>query len=559
MLASVMGRLRTGFHDRWQAARGALIEPDLRRLNLAYLGSELAGWAYVVAISVYAFDHGGADQVGLMTVLRLAPAMLAAPFAGAVADRFPRRHVLIAVDLGRAGAQGVAAVLVMSGAPALSVYLAISASALASTGFEPAKAALLPTLARTPEQLTAANALGTTIESFGLTVGPALGGLLLALASVQVVLFALVAASLISALLIWRIGPEPERESGRAEPGGVLRRSLAGFETIGRDHTLRTVVGVFALQMLAFGLLSVFIVTIALQELHIGSSGVGWLYGATGVGGILGGLLTVNLAGRRLARPLSLGMLLIGGAFLAIGAFASEPVALLAILLMNVGGCYVDIATFTLLQRAVEEAVLARVFSVIGTIIVAALLLGGGIAPLLISALGLRGALAVTGGLVLAGIGVALPALRRIDAAAPSPLEGIALLRGLPLFATLPVPALEHLAGELGAQSAHDAEEIIVQGESGEDYYIILEGTVEVFVDGRSITTLAQGEAFGEIALLLDTPRTATVRARGEVRLARLQRYAFLAAVTGHDQTYQAGQRIAHGLLARAQPITMAF
>jgi MFS family permease len=494
-----------------------------------------------------------------MTVLRLAPAMLAAPFAGSVADRFPRRHVLIAVDLGRAGALTIAAILVMSGAPPLTVYLAIAVSALAGTGFEPAKAALLPTLARTPEQLTAANALSATIESAALTVGPALGGLLLAIASVQVVLFTLVAASLVSSLLIRRIQPEREREPRGAESGGVLRRSLAGFETIGRDHVLRTVVGLFALQMLAFGVLNVFIVAIAFDELHIGASGVGWLSAAAGVGGILGGLLTVNLAGRRLAGPFGLGMLLLGGAYLLIGAFANEPIALLGLVLMNVGGCYVDISTFTLLQRAVEEAVLARAFSVIGTIIVGALLVGGAIAPALISGVGLSGALAVTGGLVLAGIAAALPALRRIDAAAPSPLDELALLHGLALFDTLPVPVLERLASDLGEQRAGDGQSIITQGEPGEDYYIIREGRVEVLVDGRSVTTLGPGEAFGEIALLLDVPRTATALARGEVRLLRLSRDAFLTAVTGHDETHRAGDALAYGLLARAQPVTMTY
>jgi MFS family permease len=554
-----MGGLRTGFHDRWQAARGALAEPDLRRLNLAYLTGQLGGWAYFIAISVYAFDHGGAKQVGLMTVVRLTPAILGAPFAGALADRFPRRHVLIAVDLSRAGAQTVAGLLVIGGAATLTVYIAIAFSSLATTGFEPAKAALLPTLAKTPEQLTASNALGATIESFGLTVGPALGGLVLAVSSVQVVIFTFVGASLVSAFLVWRIKRERPREPGPSEPGGVLRRSLAGFETIGRNHMLRTVVGVFAVQMLAFGLLNVFLVTIALQELHIGDAGAGWLTAALGLGGILGGALTVSLAGRKLAGPLGFGMLLLGGAYLLIGAFSSEPLALLAMLAMSVGGCYVDIATFTLLQRAVDEAVLARAFSVIGTIIVGALLLGGALAPVFISAVGLRGALAMTGGLVLASIAVALPALRRIDAAAPSPIDNLALLRGLPLFSMLSVPVLERVAGDLRERHARQGEAIITQGEAGEGYYILVEGTVEVLVDGLSVTSLGPGEAFGEIALLLDTPRTATVLARGAVRLTSLERDAFLAAIAGQEDACRAGQALAHSLLSRAQPATMTF
>ncbi len=554
-----MGRLRTGLRNRRDAARDALAEPNLRRLNLAYLCSQLGGWAYFVAISVYAFDHGGARAVGLMTVLRLTPALLAAPFAGALADRFPRRPVMIVADLGRAAAQTAAAILVISAAPPLTVYLAIAGSGLAGCAFEPAKAALLPALAQTPQQLTAANALGATIESIGITVGPALGGLLLGISSVQVVLLTFAAASVVSAALVSRIDGEPGRNREQRERGGVLRRSLAGFETIARDHALRTVVGVFAVQMLAFGLLNVFVVDIALQELRIGASGTGWLLTAAGVGGIAGGVATVSLAGQRLAASLGLGMALIAGGYFLLAAFASVPVALAAILLTNLGGCYVDVATFTLLQRAVDESVLARAFSVIGTIIVGALLLGGVIAPLLIAATGLSRALALSGATVLGCIALALPALRRIDSAAPRPLDGLMLLRGVSLFSVLSVPVLERLAGELQDQRNAAGDAIVTQGDPGDSYFIIAQGTAEVFVDDRSITVLGPGDAFGEIALLLDRPRTATIVARDDIHLGRLDRDVFLMVVVGDDEVRRAGTDIANGLLARARPSTMTF
>jgi len=413
---------------RWQAMRGALAVPDLRRLNSAYLCGQLAGMAYLVAIGVYAFNHGGASQVGLMTVVRYAPALLAAPFAGAIADRFARRHLLIGVGLCRAIAHSAAAILVMGGAPPMTVYLAIAASGLASAAFEPAKAALLPTLARTPEQLTAANALGASIENVALTVGPALGGLLLAIASVQVVLFAFAAASLLSAFLIWRIEREPRRAVAAPEPGGGLRRTLAGFETIARTQALRTVVGLFALQMLLFGLLNVFVITIALNQLHTGAGGVGWLYLAGGIGGILGGAITANLAAEGLTRSLTIGMLTISGAFLLLAALPNEPIALIAMFLISFGGCYVDVATFTSLQNSIDDAILARAFSVIGTIIIGALLLGGAIAPVLISLIGTTAALSLPGCVALVGTAFAIPTLRRIDAPAPDLLSPLAPL-----------------------------------------------------------------------------------------------------------------------------------
>jgi MFS family permease len=552
-----MRLVRTALSKRWRVTADALSVPDLRRLNVAYLGSQLAGWAYLVAIGVYAFDHGGASQVALMTVIRFVPAVVAAPFAGSLADRYPRRHVLVAVDMVRGSALAVAGVLVMSGAPPTAVYVAVAFSALAGTAFEPAKAALLPTLAHTAEQLTAANALGATIESTGLTLGPALGGLLLTVGSVQLVFFTLTGASVLSAVLVSRIAGEPVQDSPAAETESVLRRSLAGFSTIARDRTLRTVVSVFGVQMLAFGLLNVFLVAIGLQELHIGAGGVGWLNAAAGVGGILGGVLTVSLAGRRLAKPLALGMCLLGLGYLLAALIASEPAALIAMLLMNLGGLYVDIATFTLLQRAVDETVLARAFSVIGTIIVGSLLVGGGLAPALISLLGLRLALGVTGGAILIAIAVALPALVRIDAAARAPLDGLSLLRELELFKHLPVPLLEQLAADLVEQSAADGEVLVTQGEPGDAYYVIATGAAVVSVDGKQITHLGPGDGFGEIALLLQTPRSATVTAAGDTQLVLLMRDLFLTAIAGNEETRRAGQAIAQGLLSRARPVAM--
>jgi MFS family permease len=555
----VRRRIVEAVAGRWRAAGSALGEHDLRCLNLAFLGSQLANWAYAVAIAVYAFAHGGAAQVGLMTVIRLAPAAIAAPFSGALADRFPRRHVMIGVDLLRACAQTAAAILVIAGVAPIAVYLVISVSSLANVAFEPAKAALLPSLARTPEQLTAANALGATIESTGLTIGPALGGLLLASTSVQVVLFFFAGASLVSAALVWRIRGESVPEAGDGPETGALKRSLAGFTTILGDRTLRFVVGIFAVQMLAFGLLNVFLVTIALSELHSGATGTGWLNTAAGVGGIAGGILTISLAGRHLARPLAVGMGLLGGGYLLVAAVSGEPVALVGMLLMNLGGCYVDVATFTLLQRAVDGAILARAFSVIATIIVGALLIGGALAPLLVSALGIRGALGVSGGVVLAVIAAGFPRLRAIDASASRPLAGLALLERIPLLQTLPTPALERLAAMLQEHEASDGQTIVVQGESGDTYCILVEGQADVTVDGRHVTTLGPGEGFGEIALLLDTPRTATVRAQGAVRYVTLDRETFLATVTGHEETNRSGQALAQGLLTRARPASFAL
>jgi len=553
MLARMSARSRSLVADRVQAARTVFGEPNLRRLNVAYAMVQLGGWAGFVAISVYAYRHGGASEVGLMTVVRLAPTALASPFAGTLADRFPRRLVIATIEIMRAAAQLAAAALIIEHSAPAPVYIAVAIGALAETGLDPARAALLPTLATSPQQLTAANALEATVDGGALTLGPALGGLLLAISTIQVILVVDAAAAASAALLALGIAERGfERHAGRLR--AIARESLAGFGVILGDRTLRTVVGVFAVQMLAFGLLLVFGVAVPLQELHKGASAIGWLNAAEGAGAIAGGIATMTLKGGRLTPPLALGMGLIAAGFATLAAIALLPLALLALLLMNLGACYVDVATFTLLQRAVPENVLARAFSVIGTVTIAALLCGGVLAPALISALGLRGALWVSAAGVAVSIAVAYRPLRAIDAAAPANTERIALLGDLPIFRVLPVPVLERLAASASEREAAPGEEIIAQGEAGDAYYVIADGHARVWVDGVHVADLDRGEAFGEIALLMDRPRTATVRAIDELRLLIVVRDTFLDVTSGSEESRGAGGAISWALLTRASP-----
>jgi MFS family permease len=536
-----------------QAAGTVLGEPNLRRLNIAYAVVQLGGWAGFVAISLYAFQQGGAREVGVMTAVRLAPTALASPFAGALADHFKRTHVIATIEALRVGTQLGAAAFIIGGVSPVAVYVAVSIGSLAETALDPARAALLPGLARTPEQLTAANALEATIDGGALTLGPALGGLLLSVATVQAVLVVDGAAAALAAVLALMIA-EPEIERRAVRAGEIARESLAGFGVILRDRTLRTVVGVFSVQMLAFGLLLVFIVAVPLQELHLGESSVGWFNAATGVGAIAGGVLTMTLAGGRLAPPLLAGLGLIGLSYVAIAAAAVLPVALAAVVIMNLGGCYVDVSTFTLLQRAVPEELLARAFSVIGTVTFAALLVGGVAAPALISVFGLRWALAITGALILGAVAVAASPLLEIDAEAPVPRERLDLLGAVPLFRMLPVPVLERLASSSRERSAAAGEVIIRQGEPGEAYYVIADGHAQVLVDGAQVAELGPGDAFGEIALLMERPRTASVRAEDDMRLEALDRDVFLEVVGGHEDSRDAANAISRARLMRASP-----
>jgi len=539
-------QLRSLVRDRVDAARTVLAEPNLRRLNLAYALAQLGAWAGFVAISLYAFRHGGAREVGVMTAARLGPTVLVSPFAGILADRYPRHLVIAGLEVVRAAAQLLAAALIIEHASPAAVFVVIAMSALAQTGLDPARAALVPVLARTSAQLTATNALEATVDGAALTLGPAIGGVLLGVTSVQVVLAVVGAAAAGAAMLAFTI-VEPTRPREGVTLGAITRQSLAGFRTIVGDRRLRLVVGLFAAQMLAFGLLLVFIVSVPLLELHKGASALGWLNAAAGVGAIVGGILTMTLKGSRLAPPLVTGMGLIALGYAALASFALLPVALLALAVMNLGACYVDVATFTLLQRAVPEEMLARAFSVIGTVIVASLLVGGVLAPVLISALGLRAALGVTAAAVAGCTAAAYSGLRAIDASAPAAVDRIELFAGLPLFRTLPVTVLERLASSARERRAAAGDEIITQGQPGDAYYVISDGEAEVLVDGVGVAQIGRGDAFGEIALLTDQPRQTTVRATEPLRLEVLDRDVFLEVVGGNEESRRVGDALVRG------------
>src|SRR5438876_8409087 len=230
-----MQALRRQLVDSLRAFSSSYRHPRLRRLQLAWIGSSVGTSGYVVALMVYAYGQGGPAAVGLVGLIRWFPAAVAAPFGRMIGDRFPRLRVMVVSDLVRAGALAAAAAAIVIDAPATIVYLLAILVTLVSQAFQPAESALLPTLADSPEELAAANVASTTIEAAGYFVGPALGGLLLAVSNVETVFAATALAFLWSAAVLALIrlhAPEPAREPAR---GSWQQEALAGFRTIGRD------------------------------------------------------------------------------------------------------------------------------------------------------------------------------------------------------------------------------------------------------------------------------------------------------------------------------------
>ena len=540
-----MQALRRQLVDSLRAFSNIYRNPRLRRLQLAWIGSSVGTWGYVIALMVYAYRQGGPAGVGLVGLIRWFPAAVAAPFGGMIGDRFPRLRVMVVSDLVRAGALAAAAGAIVLDTPAVSVYLLAVLVMLVSQAFQPAESALLPTLAESPEELAAANVANSTIEAAGYFVGPALGGVLLAVSNVETVFVMTAVAFLWSAAmlaLIWLPEPEPGGEAAR---GSWQHEALAGFRTIWRDSRLRLIIALFAAQTLVYGGFVVLTAVASIRLLGLGSPGIGYLNAALGVGGLIGGIVAVALVGiRRLAFTFGLALVLWGGPILVIGLWAKAAPAFVLIGLAGLGLTLVDVAGFTLLQRAVPEEVLARVFGVLHSAFYVTGGIGSILAPALISWLGIRGALIVAGAVLPAVTIPSFGMLARIDRTLTVPTAQLKALRAIEMFAPLPAPTLEALASSLTRVSVPAGESVFRQGDHGDRFYIVDSGEIEIEIDGREANVLGPGDHFGEIALLRDIPRTATARARKETQLYALDRNAFLGAVTGHASSSEAAETV---------------
>jgi MFS family permease len=549
----VLGSFRERLSESLDAFRAVVTNPALRRVELAWMAASTASWAYIIALAVYAYDEGGAAAVGLVGLIRVLPAFVAAPFAGVLGDRYARERVMLALSLARTVVMAAAAAVLYADGPAWLVYALAALVALLSSMIRPIFSALLPQLARTPEELTAANLVLTTIESSGIFLGPALGGLLLAASNPATVFAATAGTFLVGTLLLTGIRVEAVAER-RAEEG-LAREFFAGFGAIRSDRNLRLIIGLYGAQTLVAGALNVLIVVAALELLDLGESGVGFLNSAVGVGGLLGAVAAFALVGRqRLASDFGIGLVLWGIPIALIGVFPDPPIALILLAIVGIGNTVVDVAALTLLQRTVPDDVLTRVFGVVQSVFVGTIGLGAIIAPLTIELFGIRSAMIVTGALLPVTAALLWRRITALDAEALAPIRELELLRSIPLFKPLPATAIDRLASSLVPVTATPGAEIIREGAAGDRFYVVASGEVDVSRNGEHISSLGPGDHFGEIALLRDVPRTATVNAKTDVELYVLERDEFLSAVTGHPESAEAADAVIAARLAGLRP-----
>jgi Cyclic nucleotide-binding domain/Major Facilitator Superfamily len=531
-----------GGHVRESVAAFRIVSANsgLRLIAIGRLGSGMGRWAATVAVSVVAYEHGGAQTLALVGVIRILPSALVGPLGAWLLGRMRATRLLLLSSAARTLVIGAAAVVLFLGWNVALVYVLVSVESLLSTMVKPLQTAASPFLARTPVELTASNLVGSTISSAGMLFGPLVAGLILAVSTPAMVLLVTALTYAVSFVLTVRLPPW-EPAGARAGGAAPFADTLAGIRAIHSDRGLRLVVGLYCAENMLTGALGVLVVVVAFELLGTDSTGVGVLNAAIGVGGVAGGILASALLRRRhIASDLGVGLVLCGVplALVAVAVATGSAVVLLAV--VGVGITIVDFASMTLLQRAVPEDLLARVFSVLQGVFVGAIGLGSLVAAPLVSALGIRGALVASGAVFPALVSVSWRPLTRLDGAQLEADDAVDLLSSMTIFAPLNLPTLERLARALRPLEAPAGTTIVRQGDRGDSYYAIRRGTVDVSIDGRPLRTLGPGEGFGEIALLRDVPRTATIVAATHVDLYELDRTPFLEAVTGSPSSRRA-------------------
>ncbi|HEY8083010.1 MAG TPA: MFS transporter [Solirubrobacterales bacterium] len=543
----MISRTWTAWRTSVRALAVDFANPDLGMLGVATAVTSFATWCFTIALGVYGFDAHGAAGVGIVALVRFLPAAIVSPLVGLLIDRFPRRSVMLASAVATAVILCAATAATALDAPTAVVFVFPALFAIASCGYAPAHAALTPTLVETPQQLSASNVTHSMMENLGFIVAALLAGVLLGLTSPAFVIGVAAGAGLLVCLLVHRVHSDrrPDYVAEEDEVAGAFREVTLGARALAFHPALRLSAATMILLFLFEGFADVMVVVMALELLHLGQGSVGFLNATWGIGAVIGAMALAMLFDRgRLVPAIAGGSLLIGLATMLPGISPHPPAAYVGWLGIGIGFVFVEVAAKTLMQRLGSDETLGRVIGSLESGRQAAMALGSIGAVLLVELLHVRGALIALGALLPVFVMLGWTRLRAYEVGAPVAEEHYRLLRGNSIFAPLPLATLERLSHDLAPLEVPAGEDVIVQGEIGDRFFLIEEGQVEVFEDEAFRRNEGPGESFGEIALLHDVPRTATVRTTVDTQLLALDRDQFLLAVTGHRRSHQLARAV---------------
>ena len=554
-----MGRASVAIRSALTATRDALANPGIRRVQIAWLVGLAADTAVTVTIAVLVFQASGPVGVAILGAARTVPATVAAFFAAVPLARWRTDRLLIGLSMVRGLSAIAMSAVIWTGADHAWLFGIVGVLGVSMTMIRPAHNTILPALARTPTELIAANISTSTGEAFGTFLGPAAAAVLIAAgmpATVGPVAvgFLLVGIVALAGVQFEAVDDQRGPRQGDAE-GGRQRQLglqvLAGFRaTWARPATGLVIIG-FGLQTVVRGLLATLIVVAAIDLLAMGQPGVGVLNAALGVGGFFG-LFAALLLGRSSPRGFSIALAAWGLPIALIGALPVPAVAVLALGGVGLSNAVLDIVGFTLLQRGCRNVERGPIFAVLEVAAGIGMTVGSLAAPVLIFALGPRGALVATGLILPLSALVLAWLFDRVGHAEIVPASAIETLKRVPAFRPLPLTSLERLAEGL-TPFRYPAQQVLMRkGEPGDRFLLIEAGSVEVTDEGRHLETLGPGSGIGEIALMQCGVRTATVTALTDVEGFAVDALTFQSAVAGPAASAAAAE-MAAARLARSR------
>jgi MFS family permease len=540
------GAWRGAVRQRVEAIRSVAAEPVLRRLLLAWGCSYCGDGIAAVALGLLAYRAAGAGGIAVLVVVQMLPAAVLAPVLARWGERHDREQFVVGVDAARVLLAAGAALFAEVGVSHAGLLALAAVLTVATVASSPSRRALPPLLVRNPAELTAAGVVASVVQAAAQTVGPIVAGVILTVQGPVVVLGVAAVCFLLAAVIEAGL-PSTAHIAVRpltARPARPLRAMREGLEIVARDVNLRLAAWLFAAKNFGRGSLNVLVVLVPLVLLGLPSSGIGWLSAAIGLGGVSGGMVAAVLVGRRrLVGPMAVGLALWGLPLLAFTAHTVLGVALAALVIVGIGNTLTDVAGYTLIGRSARDDVIGRVYALHEATRALAICAGAGVTALLASAASVTWAVVCTGAFLTLAAGAGWVAGRK-ERTLDLPPGVLPLLQSNPLFAWLPPLGLERLASLVVGLELHSGELLLREGAPGDSAYLLAEGELVADRGGFEIGRIHPGEIAGEIALLHQAPRMASVRALTDSRLLQIERDEFLTAATGSPSARDAADQL---------------
>jgi MFS family permease len=499
-------------------------------VSFVHSAVEYAAW---ITILVVAFENGGATAAGLVVAMQLVPAAVLAPIVTAAGDRFPR-HLVLSVGFGVLAISAIAIAGALAADVGLGiVYAAAAVFTVVLVSFPGAVASLLVHHARSPTQLMHWNVWQSFMRAGGVLTGPLITAVLLAITEPAVVFAVIGATCALTAVTIHARLPHDDRDSSTVRLRSIVVDAAEGVRYISTARTPRRVIGFIGATGVLVGGLDVIFVAIAFDQLDRGGSTSAALTAAFAAGALVAAAAISRRLRWQLTTLTTLGSLLLTIPLVVLGGLDRLGPVLALIAVLGAGNALVEIGAHTMLQRACSETATSRAFGVLDSTLLIATSVGATAAGVVLARTELAPFLlwlGVASAATLVGLSSALRYAER-QAIAPADPELVEALRTVSFLAPLPLPTLERLVRGLERRDVPAGRRLITEGDDGNEFFVLLDGAAEVTTAVGLARRLTAPASFGEVALLHDAPRTATVTTTEPSCLAVIRRTEFLDAI----------------------------